>query len=278
MIISEKITMLRKKNDWSQEQLAEQLSVSRQSVSKWESGAAIPGMDLLVKMSELFGVSVDYLVKDEMEEIAYTGEETIERNDDRIVTLEEANTYMDTVREVASKIATGVVLCILSPVLLIFLGGYSETVGAAITENMAGGIGLVALLVIITVAVVTLILNGLKLSKYEYLEKDEISLIYGVKGIVEKKKKRYGKCNTIVIGLFAGKENAFLIQNTFPVIEKYFDHVHTIQEQPVTIHKKLDKVLVENLNEVLAMYNRGIKLTFTDIKAIRNIMEEELGK
>ena len=98
------------------------------------------------------------------------------------------------------------------------------------------------------------------------------------KEIVEKKKKRYGKCNTIVIGLFAGKENAFLIQNTFSVIEKYFDHVHTIQEQPVTIHKKLDKVLVENLNEVLAMYNRGIKLNFTGIKAIRNIMEEELGK
>ena len=62
------------------------------------------------------------------------------------------------------------------------------------------------------------------------------------------------------------------------IVEKYFDHVHTIQEQPVTIQKKLDKVLVENLNEVLAMYNRGIKLTFTDIKAIRNIMEEELGK
>ena len=62
------------------------------------------------------------------------------------------------------------------------------------------------------------------------------------------------------------------------IVEKYFDHVHTIQEQPVTIHKKLDKVLVENLNEVLAMYNRGIRLTFTDIKAIRNIMEEELGK
>ena len=50
------------------------------------------------------------------------------------------------------------------------------------------------------------------------------------------------------------------------IVEKYFDHVHTIQE------------LVENLNEVLAMYNREIKLTFTDIKAIRNIMEEELGK
>lgn len=44
----------------------------------------------------------------------------------------------------------------------------------------------------------------------------------------------------------------------------------------MTIHKKLDKLLVENLKEVLAMYNRGIKLTFTDIEAIRMIMEKEL--
>jgi hypothetical protein len=50
------------------------------------------------------------------------------------------------------------------------------------------------------------------------------------------------------------------------------------QEKPIIIHKKLDKLLVENLNEVLAMYNCGIKLTFTDIKAIKNIMEKELGK
>lgn len=96
------------------------------------------------------------------------------------------------------------------------------------------------------------------------------------KDIIAKKKKRYGKCNTIVIGLFAGKENAFLIQNAFPIIEKYFDHVHTIQSQPVTIHKKLDKLLVKNLNEVLAMYSRGIKLTFTDITTIKAFMEKEL--
>ncbi len=98
------------------------------------------------------------------------------------------------------------------------------------------------------------------------------------KKIAEEKKKRYGKCNTIVFGLFAGKENAFLIQNTFPIIAKYFDHIYTIQEQPVVIHRKLNKLLVENLNEVLAMYNRGIKLTFTNIKEIRAIMEMELEK
>ena len=96
------------------------------------------------------------------------------------------------------------------------------------------------------------------------------------KKIIENKKKRYGKCNTIVIGLFAGKENAFLIQNAFPVIQKYFDHVHTIQQKPITVHKKLDKLLIENLNEVLAMHNRGINLIFADIDAIRNMMEQEL--
>lgn len=77
---------------------------------------------------------------------------------------------------------------------------------------------------------------------------------------------------------FAGKENAFLIQNIFPVIEKYFDHIHTVQDQPVTIHKKLNKLLVENLNEVLAMYNRGVRLTFTDIRTIKTIMEKELNE
>lgn len=77
---------------------------------------------------------------------------------------------------------------------------------------------------------------------------------------------------------FAGKENAFLIQNIFPVIEKYFDHIHTVQDQPVTIHKKLNKLLVENLNGVLAMYNRGVRLTFTDIRTIKTIMEKELNE
>ena len=48
-----------------------------------------------------------------------------------------------------------------------------------------------------------------------------------------------------MIGLFAGRENAFMIQNTFSVIEKYFNHIYTIQEQPVTIHKKLHRILVE---------------------------------
>ncbi|MDE6167721.1 MAG: helix-turn-helix domain-containing protein, partial [Acetatifactor sp.] len=68
MILAEKIALLRKRNEWSQEQLAEKLDISRQSVSKWESGASIPDMDKILKLSRLFEVSTDYLMKDEIEE------------------------------------------------------------------------------------------------------------------------------------------------------------------------------------------------------------------
>ena len=62
MILADKIIDLRKKNGWSQEELAEQLGVSRQSVSKWESAQSVPDMGRVVQMSELFNVSTDYLL------------------------------------------------------------------------------------------------------------------------------------------------------------------------------------------------------------------------
>ena len=67
MILADKIMNLRKKCGWSQEDLADQLGISRQSVSKWESGMSIPDLEKIVKMSALFGVSTDYLLKDEIE-------------------------------------------------------------------------------------------------------------------------------------------------------------------------------------------------------------------
>ena len=64
MKLAEKIMTLRKQRGWSQEELAQQLSVSRQSVSKWESGASVPDLDKILKMSEIFGVSTDTLLKE----------------------------------------------------------------------------------------------------------------------------------------------------------------------------------------------------------------------
>lgn len=68
MEFSEKLMVLRKKAGLSQEQLADRLGVTRQSVSKWESGAALPELVKLISLSEMFDVSLDYLVKDCAEE------------------------------------------------------------------------------------------------------------------------------------------------------------------------------------------------------------------
>ena len=67
MILADKIIDLRKKAGWSQEELADKLGVSRQSVSKWEGAQSIPDMNKILQLSELFGVSTDYLLKDSME-------------------------------------------------------------------------------------------------------------------------------------------------------------------------------------------------------------------
>ena len=58
------LVALRKKHNLSQEQLAEQLGVSRQAVSKWESGQSMPDIEKLLQLGELFGISVDQILKD----------------------------------------------------------------------------------------------------------------------------------------------------------------------------------------------------------------------
>ena len=65
MILADKIIDLRKKNGWSQEELAEKLGVSRQAVSKWESAQAIPDLGRVLAMADLFSVTTDYLLRDE---------------------------------------------------------------------------------------------------------------------------------------------------------------------------------------------------------------------
>lgn len=67
MIFADKLIALRKKAGWSQEELAQQLGVTRQSVSKWEGAQSAPDLDKVLQLSRLFDVSTDYLLKDELE-------------------------------------------------------------------------------------------------------------------------------------------------------------------------------------------------------------------
>lgn len=186
MILAEKIIALRKRMNWSQEELAEKLDISRQSVSKWEVGATIPELDKILKMSELFGVSTDYLLKDEIEETELMGGK--DTSEGRVVTVEEANAYMNTAGEVCGRMAAAISMFILSPVCLIQMGAMSE---GSILEDRMSIFGVIILLVVVAAGVAILIFNGMKLEKYKYLEEEVFSLQYGVEGIVEKRKSDF---------------------------------------------------------------------------------------
>ena len=96
MILADKIIDLRKKAGWSQEELAEKLGVSRQSVSKWEGAQSIPDMNKILQLSNLFGVSTDYLLKDSMEAPEpVAGLEEPEAEGATFVSMEEANAFLD---------------------------------------------------------------------------------------------------------------------------------------------------------------------------------------
>ena len=86
-MLSEKLYQLRKKSGLSQEQLAEQINVSRQAISKWESGSAFPESEKLIIISNYFGVSVDYLLKNEVEDDAKTANNEVGKNPNMLVGL-----------------------------------------------------------------------------------------------------------------------------------------------------------------------------------------------
>lgn len=69
MILADKILKLRKENGWSQEDLADKLKVSRQAISKWEGAQSTPDLERIIQMSSIFGVSTDYLLKDDIEDL-----------------------------------------------------------------------------------------------------------------------------------------------------------------------------------------------------------------
>lgn len=200
MILADKIISLRKKEGLSQEELAESLGVSRQSVSKWEGAQSVPDMERIIKMSELFGVTTDYLLKDEMGEPEYTG------CDDglvmRKVSMEEANEYLELRQKAAPKMAIATFLCIISPVTLILLAGMSEAKVLGISEDMAAGIGLCVLLVAIALAVAIFVMCSSAVSAYEFLDKEMFETEYGVSGMVKERKKQFKstRTNSLVIG------------------------------------------------------------------------------
>ncbi len=175
MILADKIIKLRRQKGWSQEELAERMGVSRQAVSKWESAQAMPDLEKILILSELFGVSTDYLLKDMSELSEKAADDDAEPSDEpkRTVTAKEAEEYIELRRRAAWKIAFATLLCILSPIALIIFSVATETGMWHLSEALAAGLGLFALFIFIIAALPFYIYSGIKNEPYKFLEKGE---------------------------------------------------------------------------------------------------------
>ena len=190
MILADKIISLRKRAGWSQEELAQQLNVTRQSVSKWEGAQSVPDMDKILQMSRIFGVTTDFLLKDELEE-----EQPVPAEESapalRRVTMGEASQYLAIRREAAPKMALATLLCVLSPATLMFLAALSEIQRFGISANAAAGVGLCVLLTLVAIAVVMFLGCGAKAKEFSFLEQTEFETEYGVSGMVKERRKEF---------------------------------------------------------------------------------------
>ena len=186
MLLADKIVTLRKRAGWSQEELAAQLGVSRQSVSKWEGAQSVPDMQKVVQMSRLFGVTTDYLLKEELGEPEPAQSEPVAPL--RCVTMEQAADYLSLRRAAAPKLAAATLLCVLSPVALLLLAALSDRPGAALSENAAAGIGLCVLLVLVAAAVAVFITCAAQVKAYAFLETEPFETAYGVTGMVRERR------------------------------------------------------------------------------------------
>lgn len=194
MLLADKIVTLRKRAGWSQEELAAQLGVSRQSVSKWEGAQSVPDMQKVVQMSRLFGVTTDYLLKEELGE-----PEPAQSEPDaplRCVTMEQAADYLALRQAAAPKLALATLLCVLSPVALLLLAALSDRPGAALSENAAAGIGLCVLLVLVAAAVAVFITCAAQVKAYAFLETEPFETAYGVTGMVRERRAAFAPRHT----------------------------------------------------------------------------------
>ena len=223
MILADKIIRLRKKNNWSQEELAEKMEVSRQAVSKWEGAQTIPDLEKILKLSTLFGVTTDYLLKDEIEDEEFTDESNISV---KRISLAQANEFLEWRRSASVRIAVGTFLCVIAVIPLLILSAASEVSANNISENAAAEVGLTplgltALFIIVAIAVALFIFCGFKNAPFDFIDKEPFETEYGVVGMVKEKQKvfrsTYTKCNVIgtcicvlspvplLIGIFRGK-------------------------------------------------------------------------
>ncbi|MDG1732728.1 MAG: helix-turn-helix transcriptional regulator [Thalassotalea sp.] len=189
MILADKIVRLRKQLGWSQEELAEKMGVSRQSVSKWESTNSIPDLNRIIMLADIFDVSTDFLLKDQYE--TYNPSDEGEKSNVSQISLEQALQYVENKVKMSGLITKGVVLCVCSVMPLFFFLAMAETNRLNLTSNIAAVLGVISILIMVSIAINLFI----KTNQYEdavaEIDNKPFELAYGVHSVFIDKSQKF---------------------------------------------------------------------------------------
>ncbi|MEW6983810.1 helix-turn-helix domain-containing protein [Colwelliaceae bacterium 6471] len=189
MILAEKIVRLRKQIGWSQEELSEKMNVSRQSVSKWESTNSIPDLNKIIMLAEIFDVSTDYLLKDDVE-ASHSNNGGSEAHPIQI-NLEQALKYVESKLNSARLTAKGVFLCVSSVIPLFALMAMAKTNQLNVTSDIAAALGVISILVMVSIGVSFFIRTNQYEDDIALIENDTFDLAYGVNGVFKDKLQKF---------------------------------------------------------------------------------------
>ena len=200
MKLGQKIAGLRKKSSLSQEALAEKMNVSRQAVSKWESNQSIPDIEKIVDLSELFGVTTDYLLKNGTPSFELPGKSSEEKIEKALpaITDQEIDQYLEVAKKAAHFESLSIALFFLAIASFCL---FSTLV--FISHNIFGTVAYIAPIIIIAIALGYFIHAKLMMHEFKSITQNKFALTSTQNDLIDSSAHEFRNKNNrrIVIGV-----------------------------------------------------------------------------
>ncbi|MDO5047081.1 MAG: helix-turn-helix transcriptional regulator [Anaerococcus sp.] len=255
MILADKLIYLRKSFNMTQEDLAYKMGVSRQAISKWESSMSVPELERIIKLSEIFSITTDFLLNDKMEIEDLKGQYT-DSFQGKKLDMDFANNYLIAYNKFAKNIGLAVFVFIFGVSLYSIL----ESLNQRIFNILASPF----LLAFISLGVVICIKAITNISKYDLIEEEDYELSYGVRGLIENEEEAFARRHSknLILGV------ALILVSMIPYL--VFDGIYR-----ENIPENLDGLLVGLMLFMIALGSGLLTYTSTRKSSYKKIIENE---